>query len=95
MNIDTIPRGALVVVRSYQSSVRRTYRPVESVCRKRHRRRDAHPRRRCGALSIPPSIIAARALGFGLYLGKCVLDGKGEAGVDLAKTNLRDRIFSD
>lgn len=44
-------------------------------------------------LSMPPTITAAQAGGFGLYLLKCVLNGKGDAIVDLAKTNLLSRIL--
>ena len=46
-------------------------------------------------LSIPPSISAGQALGFGLYLAKCVLNGRGDAVIDLAKTNLLDRLLRD
>ncbi len=45
-------------------------------------------------LAIPPTITAEQALGFGLYLTRSVLDGQGGAIVDLAKTNLLDRLFS-
>jgi pyruvate dehydrogenase (quinone) len=43
-------------------------------------------------LSMPPTISAKQAFGFGLYLLKCVLNGRGDAIVDLAKTNLMNRI---
>jgi pyruvate dehydrogenase (quinone) len=46
-------------------------------------------------LSIPPSIGAGQALGFGLYLAKCVLNGRGDAVIDLAKTNLLNRLLGD
>ncbi len=46
-------------------------------------------------LSIPPTITAAQAMGFSLYLTKSVLNGKGDAIVDLAKTNLLDRLLGD
>lgn len=46
-------------------------------------------------LSMPPTITAAQAAGFGLYLLKCVLNGKGDAIVDLAKTNLLNRILGE
>ncbi len=44
-------------------------------------------------LSMPPTITAEQAEGFTLYMSKCVLNGRGDALVDLAKTNLLDRIF--
>ena len=46
-------------------------------------------------LSMPPTITAAQALGFGLYLTKCILSGRGDAIIDLAKTNLLDRLFGE
>ena len=46
-------------------------------------------------LSVPPTITAQQALGFGLYLTRCVLNGRGDAIVDLAKTNLFNRLFGD
>lgn len=46
-------------------------------------------------LSMPPTITAKQAAGFGLYLLKCVLNGKGDAIVDLAKTNLLSRILGE
>jgi pyruvate dehydrogenase (quinone) len=46
-------------------------------------------------LSMPPSITASQAIGFGLFLTKSVLNGKGDALIDLAKTNLLDRILGD
>ncbi|MFC6646112.1 ubiquinone-dependent pyruvate dehydrogenase [Granulicella cerasi] len=46
-------------------------------------------------LSMPPTITAQQAMGFGLYLSKCVLSGRGDEVLDLAKTNLLDRIFGD
>ena len=42
-------------------------------------------------LAMPPSISASQALGFSLYLIKAVIDGRGEAVVDLAKTNFLPR----
>jgi hypothetical protein len=39
-------------------------------------------------LSIPPTISAAPALGFGLDLAKGVLSGRGDEVLDLVKTNL-------
>ncbi len=45
-------------------------------------------------LSMPPTITAQQAAGFSLYLLRCVMDGRGESVIDLAKTNLFDRIFS-
>jgi len=41
-------------------------------------------------LSLPPSIDFAQAKGFGLYLVKAMLNGRGDEILDLAKTNLRD-----
>lgn len=46
-------------------------------------------------LSMPPTITADQALGFSLYLAKCVLNGRGDGIVDLAKTNLLNRIFGE
>jgi len=46
-------------------------------------------------LSMPPTISAQQAMGFGLYLSKAVLNGRGDEVVDLAKTNLLDRILGD
>jgi pyruvate dehydrogenase (quinone) len=42
---------------------------------------------------MPPSISASQALGFGLYLTKAVLNGRGDEIIDLAKTNLSNRLF--
>jgi pyruvate dehydrogenase (quinone) len=39
-------------------------------------------------LSLPPSISADQALGFGLYMAKAVLSGRGDEVIDLLKTNL-------
>jgi pyruvate dehydrogenase (quinone) len=39
-------------------------------------------------LSMPPTISAQQALGFGLYLIRAVLSGRGDEVIDLAKTNL-------
>ncbi len=44
-------------------------------------------------LSVPPTITGEQVLGFSLYLTRCVLNGRGDAVIDLAKTNLLDRIF--
>ena len=42
-------------------------------------------------LSMPPTITASQVLGFGLYPTKSVLNGRGDAIIDLAKTNLLNR----
>ena len=39
-------------------------------------------------LSIPPTISLDQALGFGLYMIRAVLSGRGDEVIDLAKTNL-------
>jgi pyruvate dehydrogenase (quinone) len=39
-------------------------------------------------LSMPPTINVAEAVGFGLYLIKAVLNGRGDEVIDLARTNL-------
>ena len=39
-------------------------------------------------LSMPPSIDVSQAWGFGLYMAKAILSGRGDEIVDLAKTNL-------
>ena len=39
-------------------------------------------------LSMPPSLSAEQALGFGLYMVKAVLSGRGDEVIDLVKTNL-------
>jgi pyruvate dehydrogenase (quinone) len=44
-------------------------------------------------LSMPPTISASQALGFSLYLSKAVLNGRGDAIIDLAKANLSNRLF--
>ena len=44
-------------------------------------------------LSMPPTITAQQAAGFSLYMAKCVLNGRGDAILDLAKTNLLDRLW--
>ena len=46
-------------------------------------------------LSMPPTITPDQALGFSLYLTKCVLSGRGDEVIDLAKANLLNRLFSD
>lgn len=38
-------------------------------------------------LSFPPTITAAQAMGFGLYLIKAIMNGRGDEIVDLAKSN--------
>jgi pyruvate dehydrogenase (quinone) len=40
-------------------------------------------------LSFPPTIDFEQAKGFGIYLIKAMLNGKGDEIIDLAKTNLR------
>jgi pyruvate dehydrogenase (quinone) len=45
-------------------------------------------------LSMPPTITAEQAKGFGLYLLHAVLNGRGDEVLDLAETNLLSRIFS-
>jgi pyruvate dehydrogenase (quinone) len=40
-------------------------------------------------LSFPPTIDFEQAKGFGIYLVKAMLNGKGNEILDLAKTNLR------
>lgn len=40
-------------------------------------------------LSMPPTITGRQAMGFGLYLIRAVLNGRGDEVIDLAKTNLR------
>ena len=42
-------------------------------------------------LPMPPTISAAQALGFSLYLIKAVISGRGDSVVDLAKTNFLPR----
>jgi pyruvate dehydrogenase (quinone) len=39
-------------------------------------------------LSMPPTISAEQALGFGLYMVRAVMSGRGDEVIDLAKTNL-------
>jgi pyruvate dehydrogenase (quinone) len=39
-------------------------------------------------LSMPPTISAEQALGFGLYMLRAVMSGRGDEVIDLAKTNL-------
>ena len=43
-------------------------------------------------LSLPPTIDFEQAKGFGIYLVKAMLTGRGDEILDLAKTNLRDFI---
>jgi pyruvate dehydrogenase (quinone) len=45
-------------------------------------------------LSMPPSISFAQAKGFSLWAAKTVLSGRGDEVIDLAKTNLLQRILS-
>lgn len=45
-------------------------------------------------LSLPPSISFAQARGFSVWAAKTVLSGRGDEVVDLAKTNLLQRILS-
>jgi pyruvate dehydrogenase (quinone) len=40
-------------------------------------------------LSMPPTIDFEQAKGFGIYLLKSMLSGRGDEILDLAKTNLR------
>jgi pyruvate dehydrogenase (quinone) len=44
---------------------------------------------------MPPTISASQALGFGLYLTKSILNGRGDAIIDLAKTNLLNRLLGE
>ena len=46
-------------------------------------------------LSMPPTITPDQALGFSLYLTKCVMNGRGDEIIDLAKANLMNRLFGD
>ncbi len=46
-------------------------------------------------LSMPPTITPQQALGFSLYLTRCVLNDRGDSIVDLAKTNLLNRLFGE
>jgi pyruvate dehydrogenase (quinone) len=39
-------------------------------------------------LSMPPKIGAAQAAGFGLWLARAVIDGRGTEILDVARTNL-------
>jgi pyruvate dehydrogenase (quinone) len=41
-------------------------------------------------LSLPPSIDFEQAKGFGIYLVKAMLNGRGNEILDLAKTNIRE-----
>jgi pyruvate dehydrogenase (quinone) len=45
-------------------------------------------------LSLPPNISLDQMKGFSLYMAKSVLSGRGDEIIDLAKTNLIQRIFS-
>jgi pyruvate dehydrogenase (quinone) len=42
-------------------------------------------------LAMPPTITAQQALGFGLYMIRAVLSGRGDEVIDLAATNLLPR----
>ena len=44
-------------------------------------------------LSMPPTIMKEQALGFSLYLIRCVLNGRGDEVIDLAETNVLSRLF--
>jgi pyruvate dehydrogenase (quinone) len=44
-------------------------------------------------LSMPPTITADQAKGFGLYILHAVLSGRGNEVIDLAETNLLSRLF--
>ncbi|HVQ77017.1 MAG TPA: ubiquinone-dependent pyruvate dehydrogenase [Candidatus Binatia bacterium] len=46
-------------------------------------------------LALPPTISLAQMTGFGLFLVKAVLSGRGDEIVDLAKVNLFDRAGGD
>jgi pyruvate dehydrogenase (quinone) len=45
-------------------------------------------------LSMPPTITVEQAKGFGLYMLRAVLSGRGDEVLDLAETNLLSRLFS-
>jgi len=45
-------------------------------------------------LSMPPNITFAQAKGFSVWAAKSVLSGRGDEIIDLAKTNVIQRIFS-
>jgi pyruvate dehydrogenase (quinone) len=45
-------------------------------------------------LSMPPTITVEQAKGFGLYMLRAVLNGRGDEVLDLAETNLLSRLFS-
>jgi len=45
-------------------------------------------------LSMPPSVTFEQAKGFSLWAAKSVLSGRGDEVLDLAKTNVLQRIFS-
>jgi pyruvate dehydrogenase (quinone) len=45
-------------------------------------------------LSMPPSVTFAQAKGFSLWAARSVLSGRGDEIIDLAKTNVIQRIFS-
>jgi pyruvate dehydrogenase (quinone) len=44
-------------------------------------------------LSMPPTITIDQARGFGLYLLRAVLSGRGDEVLDLAETNLFSRLI--
>ena len=54
---------------------------------------DVHVHRR--EMSVPPTVTAAQAKGFALYLAKCVINGKGDEIEGLAKTNLLNRLLGE
>ena len=54
---------------------------------------DVHVHRR--ELSIPPTITKEQVAGFSLYMSKCVMSGRGDEIIDLAKTNLLSRLLGD
>jgi pyruvate dehydrogenase (quinone) len=43
-------------------------------------------------LAMPPTIDFEQVKGFGIYLVKAMLNGRGDEVLDLAKTNLREGI---
>jgi pyruvate dehydrogenase (quinone) len=45
-------------------------------------------------LSMPPTITVEQAKGFGLYLLRAVMSGRGDEVLDLAETNWLSRLFS-
>jgi len=45
-------------------------------------------------LSMPPHVTIGQMKGFSLWMAKSVLSGRGDEIIDLAKTNLIQRILS-